>query len=249
MLNYLKTIAGVSIAYEKIPGKSPGVIFCSGFMSDMQSTKALIIEKFCHALGCSYVRFDYRGCGQSSGKFVDGTIGSWVEDTLAVVDQVTEGPQIIIGSSMGGWIALLAALARKEKIMAFIGIAPAPDFTEDLVWEKLTDVHKAQLLTEGMVIEPSPYGESYIITKQLIEEARNHFLSDKLIPLNIPIRILQGMQDEEVPWQRTLKVVEKFESKDVRTTLIKDGNHRLVREQDLALLEQVLIDCCLNTKI
>lgn len=249
MPNFLKTASGISIAYEKLTGQSPGVIFCSGFMSDMQSTKAVAIEKFCRDLGHSYIRFDYRGRGQSAGEFVDGTIGGWLEDTLAIIDQVVDGPQVLIGSSMGGWIALLAALARKEKIHALIGIAPAPDFTEDLVWEKFTPAHKAQLLNEGIVKEPSPYGEPYIITKQLIEEARNHFLLDKSIALDIPVRILQGMQDEEVPWQRTLKLVEKIATKDVRTILIKDGDHRLTRERDLALLKQILKNCCLGNDI
>lgn len=234
-----------SIAYEKLIGKNPGVIFCGGFMSDMQATKALALEKYCRELGLSYVRFDYTGRGQSSGKFADGTISRWRDDALAVFDQVTEGPQILIGSSMGGWIGLLIAMTRPDRVKAFIAIAPAPDFTEDLVWEKFSPQHQAELMTKGVIYESSPYSDDpYMITRALIEDGRNNLIMDKPILLNVRVRILQGMQDQDVPWQRTMQLVEKIQSNDLRVTLIKDGEHRLAREQDLALLRQTLQDCC-----
>lgn len=244
MPNFLQTNSNHKIAYEKIEGKNPGVIFCSGFMSDMQGTKALALENFCRELHCSYVRFDYRGCGQSSGEFTEGTISRWLEDTLAILDQVTTGPQIVVGSSMGGWIALLLALARPERIKAYIGIAAAPDFTEDLMWATATAEQQAELLNNGVIYEKSDYSDQgYIITKALIEDGRQHLLLRDSIALQVPVHLLQGMQDKDVPWQRSMLLTEKLQSQDIRLTLIKDGDHRLTREQDLALLRQTLINC------
>lgn len=244
MAQFLKINSNV-IAYEKIDGKEPGVIFCSGFMSDMTGNKAVALENICRELGHAYVRFDYQGRGQSSGKFADGTIGSWLADTLAILDQVTTGPQILIGSSMGGWIGLLAALARSERVKALIGIAAAPDFTEDLIWDKSSDAQKQELIDKGVVYEASDYGdEPYIITKQLIEEGRQHLLLRDTIALQMPVRLLHGMQDNDVPWQRSVLLAEQLSSNDVQLTLIKDGDHRLARDQDLAMLRKTLIDCC-----
>lgn len=246
MPNFLQTNPNQKIAYEQIIGNPniSGVIFCSGFMSDMQGTKALALENFCRELNCSYVRFDYRGCGQSSGEFTEGTISRWLEDTLAILDQATTGPQIVVGSSMGGWIALLLALARPERIKAYIGIAAAPDFTEDLMWATATAEQQAELLKNGVLYEKSDYSEqSYVITKALIEDGRQRLLLRNSIPLTIPVHLLQGMQDKDVPWQRSMLLTEKLQSQDIRLTLIKDGDHRLTREQDLALLRQTLINC------
>jgi len=241
MVNMLNIQRDISIAYEKSPGKSPGVMFCGGFMSDMTGTKAMALEKFCREQGQAFIRFDYQGHGQSSGKFSDGTISQWFADALAVFDQLIEGPQILVGSSMGGWIALLIVLARPERVKAFVGIAAAPDFTEDLMWEKYSDAQQQQLIQEGMLYEPSEYGEQpYAITKQLIEDGRNNLLLRAPITLNVPVRLLQGMKDDDVPWQRSLMLAEKLQSNDVRTILVKDGDHRLSRDVDLKLLMETV---------
>jgi pimeloyl-ACP methyl ester carboxylesterase len=237
----LKISEQISLAYNKLPGKSPGVIFCCGFMSDMTSTKALALEEFCRAHGQAYVRFDYQGCGASSGQFSDGTISLWRDNALAILDKLTAGPQILVGSSMGGWIALLTALAQPERVAAVVGIAAAPDFSEELIWDKLTPEDKIKLLKDGIIYGPSAYSdEPYAITKQFIEDGRKNLLLQTDILLDKPVRLLQGMQDPDVPWQYSLRIAEKLTSQNVRVHLIKDGDHRLVREQDLALLKQVL---------
>lgn len=241
VISYLQTKNNVKLAYEKTPGEFPGVIFCGGFMSDMTGLKALAVEAFCRKRGQAFVRFDYQGHGQSSGKFEDGSIGQWRNDALAILDELTEGPQIIVGSSMGGWIGLLLALARPERVRGFVGIAAAPDFTEDLVWEMATAEQKAQLLQVGFINEHTGYSDnSYVITRHLIEEGREHLLLRDTIPLTIPVRLLHGMQDTDVPWQRSLLLAEKLQSQDVNVLTIKDGNHRLARDQDLRLLMQVM---------
>lgn len=244
---FLKVAPDISLAYHKTSGKTPGVIFCGGFMSDMNGTKATALEEFCHAQGRAFVRFDYRGHGESSDTLINGTIGAWKQDALAVFDQLTTGPQIIIGSSMGGWIATLIALERQERIAALIGIAAAPDFTEDLVWQRLSEEKKNQLLQEGVIYEPSEYGAApYPITLKIIEEARRHLLMRAPIPFTKPVRLLQGMRDSEVPWQYGLQFAGQLQSDDVRIILIKDGDHRLSRKQDLGLLQQTIIELTNN---
>lgn len=241
MPNYLQTKNNAKLAYEKISGETPGVIFCGGFMSEMTGTKALAVEEFCQKRGQAFIRFDYQGHGKSSGKFEEGSIGQWRNDALTILDQLTEGPQIIVGSSMGGWIGLLLALARPKRISGFVGIAAAPDFTEDLIWEMATPEQKAKLMQDGFVNDHTEYSEeSYLITRHLIDEGRQHLLLRDTIPLTIPVRLLHGMQDTDVPWQRSLLLAEKLQSQNVQTLLIKDGNHRLSRDQDLALLMQTL---------
>ncbi|HTP85215.1 MAG TPA: alpha/beta hydrolase [Alphaproteobacteria bacterium] len=234
---------GVSIAYHRTRGKSPGVVFLGGFMSDMTGTKAVTLEAFCRSRGCAFLRFDYRGHGASSGRFEDGTIGSWAADALAAFDQLTEGPQILVGSSMGGWIALLTALARRERAAALVGIAPAPDFTEDLLWEAFPPDQRAALLRDGVLRLPSEYSEKpYSITLNLIEDGRRHLLLRNTIDLACPVRLLHGMRDPDVPWQRSLMLAEKLATPDVRVELVKDGDHRLSREQDLTLLCKTVED-------
>jgi pimeloyl-ACP methyl ester carboxylesterase len=233
----LKSGRGVSIAYHSTPGKSPGVMFCGGFMSDMTGGKALALEAYCRARGQAFIRFDYAGHGQSSGRFEDGTIGDWAQDALAVLDGLTKGPQVIVGSSMGGWIALKLALARPDRVAALVGVAAAPDFTEDLMWHEFPPEAQMLLETEGVIYEPSEYSEKpYPITMRLIQEGRDHLLLRGDIPFERPVRLLHGMLDTDVPWKRSLLLAEKLQSRDVRVTLIKDGDHRLSREQDLALL-------------
>jgi pimeloyl-ACP methyl ester carboxylesterase len=238
---FLDSGRGVSIAYHSTPGKSPGVMFCGGFMSDMTGGKALALEAFCRARGQAFVRFDYAGHGQSSGRFEDGTIGGWTEDALAVLDRVAQGPQVIVGSSMGGWVAINLALARPDRLKALVGIAAAPDFTEDLIWHDLPPEAKMMLETDGVVYERSEYDDKpYPITMNLIHEARDHLRLRGEIAIDAPVRLLHGMLDADVPWKRSLMLAEKLRTPDVRVVLVKDGDHRLSREQDLALLTRTV---------
>ena len=195
MSQFLTTKSNISLAYHQIAGKTPGVIFFGGFMSDMTGTKALILENFCRERGQAFIRFDYRGHGQSSGKFVDGNISLWTQDALTIFDSLTEGPQILVGSSMGGWIATLVARERAERVAALIGIAAAPDFTEDLMWQSFTPEDQSKLLQNGVIYEPSDYGyEPSPITLNLIEDGRNNLLLRAPISFTKPVRLLHGMQ-------------------------------------------------------
>lgn len=228
---------GVSIAYHRTPGKSPGVVFLGGFMSDMSGTKATTLEAFCRDRGQAFLRFDYRGHGASSGHFEDSTIGLWAEDALAAFDRLTDGPQVLVGSSMGGWIALLTALQRRERIAGLVGIAAAPDFTEDLLWAAFPPDKRERLAQDGVLHMPSEYGDKpYSITLRLIEDGRRRLLLRGPIDLDCPVRLLHGMRDPDVPWQRSLRLADKLTTNDVRVHLIKDGDHRLSREENLALL-------------
>ncbi len=206
-------------------------------MSDMTGGKALALEAFCRRRGQAFVRFDYAGHGQSSGKFEDGTIGDWTADALAVLDGLTSGPQVIVGSSMGGWIALNLALARPHRVAALVGVAAAPDFTEDLMWHEFPPEAQMLLETDGVIYEPSDYSDKpYPITMKLIQEGRDHLLLRGDIAFDRPVRLLHGMLDTDVPWKRSLLLAEKLQSQDVRVILVKDGDHRLSRDQDLELL-------------
>lgn len=232
---------GSAIAYHKTPGKSPGVVYLSGFMSDMTGGKALHVEERCRARGQACLRFDYFGCGASSGVFTDGTIGRWAEDTVAVLDALTEGPQVLVGSSMGGWVMLLAALARPERVAGLLGIAPAPDFTEDLLLPELSAEQKAALDRDGVVRVPSPYGpEPTPFTRALIEDGREHLVLRRKLPLTCPVRILHGMQDPDVPWQTSLRLCQMLESDDVEAQFVKSGDHRLSQPHDLDRLGRTL---------
>jgi pimeloyl-ACP methyl ester carboxylesterase len=243
--HHLESVAGPSIAYHRTGAKSPGVVFMGGFMSDMSGAKAMALEAWAKGRGQAFLRFDYRGHGASAGRFEDGTIGLWAEDAGAAFDALTDGPQILVGSSMGGWIALLTALRRPERVMGFVGIAPALDFTEDLVWARLPPAAREALLRDGVYYQPSQYGEKpYPITHRLIEEARQHFLMQGPIPFERPVRILHGMQDPDVPWRRSLTLAERLVARDVRIVLIKDGDHRLSRPDDLALLCRTVEGLC-----
>lgn len=234
---------GRKIAYHKLEGRSPTVIFCGGYMSDMEGTKALFLEKTCNELGLSYVRFDYSGHGQSSEDFTDGTIGRWRDDALAVIDQVTNGPLIIVGSSMGGWIGLLVSLARKERIAAFIGIAAAPDFTRELMWDKYSEAIKTKLKTDGIYLEPSEYSdEPYRVSYGLIQDGENHILLNKRVDLDCPIRLFHGLLDEDVPSEYSTRIAEKVVSDDVIISFNKNGDHRLSTKADLERLKLALIE-------
>ena len=180
--------------------KHPGIVFLTGFKSDMTGTKASVLDEFCHARGLGFLRFDYSGHGASSGDFLDGTISRWFGDALAAFDRLTEGPQILVGSSMGGWIMLLLALARPERVNGLIGVAPAPDFTEALIWPSLSESDRGKLLRDGKLEQPSDYSpEPYVITRALIEDGRRNLLLNNTIAIDAPVRLLHGLNDRDVP--------------------------------------------------
>ncbi|HJT05748.1 MAG TPA: alpha/beta hydrolase [Stellaceae bacterium] len=232
---------GATIAYHRRTGRSPGVIFLGGFMSDMTGTKARTLDAFCAARGQAYLRFDYFGHGASAGAFADATVGRWQDDALAVLDQLAEGPQVLVGSSLGGWLMLLTALARPERIVALVGVAAAPDATEDLMWARFPAPVRDEIMRAGAARLPSEYNpEGYLFTRRLIEEGRQHLVMRGPIPVACPVRLLHGMKDPDVPWQTSLALAERLQSRDVEVTLLKDGDHRLSTESDLALLTRTL---------
>jgi len=234
---------GAAIAYHRIEGRAPGIVFLGGFRSDMTGTKALFLEDYCRRRGHGYVRFDYFGHGRSSGDFARGTIGRWREDAIAVIDSLTEGPQILVGSSMGGWIMLLAALARPQRIAALIGIAAAPDFTAELLPNRLTPEQRRELDKKGAVTVLSDYDAAgYLYTSALIEDGAQHLLLGAPIRIDMPVRLLHGLADASVPWQLSLRLAERLSSRNVTVTLVKGGDHRLSSEPDLSRLAGVLDD-------
>ena len=241
---------GATLAYHGTDGdgaryRGPGLVFLGGFMSDMTGTKACALDSFARARGQAFLRFDYQGHGQSSGRFEEGTIGRWAGDAVAVLDELTEGPQVLVGSSMGGWIMLLAALARPQRVAGLVGIAAAPDFTEDLMWARYPPEVRETLRREGVYREPSAYGEEpYTITLGLIEEGRRHLLLRAPIPLACPLRLIHGTADEDVPWQVSMKLAERIQSEDVELTLVKGGDHRLSEPPDLERLDETIARLC-----
>ena len=232
--------SGEWVAYERHLGRSPEVLFLGGFASDMTGTKALRLEAHCRARGQAFTRFDYRGHGASSGRFADGTIGDWTADALAVLDRVVKGPAVLVGSSMGGWIMLLLALARPERVKGLIGIAAAPDFTERLMREALTPEERQRLARDGVLWQPSEYGAPLPITARLLDEGRDHLVLDQPVPIGCPVHLLQGQADFDVPFELALELADRLESREVTLELIKDGDHRLSREADLRRLTAAL---------
>ena len=231
---------GVELAWVRTEGVEPTAVFLAGFKSDMNGSKALEMQAYCETLDRGSLRFDYSGHGASGGAFEHGTIGRWTEDALFLIDRVTAGPLVLVGSSMGGWIALLVALARPERVAGLIGIAAAPDFTETLIWSTLSAEERDRMMRDGAIHAPSAYGEPTPITRGLIEEGRQHLLLGKAIPLACPVRLLHGQLDADVPWQTAVALAERIASPDVQVTLVKDGEHRLSRPSDLALLRYAL---------
>ena len=230
------------IAVRQRSGDSPGLFWLGGFKSDMQGTKAQALDRWAQAHGRACLRFDYSGHGESGGDFKDGTIGRWLAESLAVYTTLAKGPQVVIGSSMGGWLALLLARALREKksgppIAGMVLIAPAVDFTEELMWKHFPDAVKREIEDKGLWLKPSEYGEGpYPITKNLIEDGRKHLMLGGLIEPGCPVHILQGVQDPDVPWRHAVELVSRFARDDVVLTLIKDGDHRLSRPEDIERL-------------
>lgn len=231
------------LAYRKIDGKGPPIVWCGGFASDMDSTKAQALAEWAEKHGRAYVRFDYSGHGRSDGRFDEGTIGQWASDARAIVEALcTEGP-ILVGSSMGGWIALLLTRALQGTSLAPQGlvlIAPAVDFTEELMWAEMSDDIRAEIMAKGAWYRDSIYGDPLPITRALIEDGRNNLLFTGPITTHCPVHILQGMQDPDVPWKHAMRLVEHLPGDDVTTTLIRDGDHRLSRPQDIEKLLQAV---------
>ncbi len=227
---------GETTAYSIDSGdSSPGVLFLPGFRSDMGGNKARALSAHCRTRGQSCTRFDYFGHGRSSGDFRAGTIGRWRDDALAVLDRVTRGPQILVGSSMGCWIAFLVARARPDRVAGLVGIAGAPDFTEDLVWARLDTDQRRQLAERGELTYDSAYEEGPVpFTRTLIEEGRQHLILRAPIELSCPVRLLHGMADPDVPYQSSLRLAGRLRNTDVTVELIEDGDHRLSRDSDLA---------------
>ncbi|MEH2530564.1 pimeloyl-ACP methyl ester carboxylesterase [Bradyrhizobium sp. AZCC 1588] len=230
------------IAVRARAGSGPGLFWLGGFNSDMRGTKALALDAWAAEHGRACIRFDYSGHGESGGAFVDGTIGRWLEESVAVFEQFCRGPQVVIGSSMGGWLALLLARAIAEReaaqanLAGLVLIAPAPDFTEQLMWNSFSDEVREEIRTKGVWMRPSEYGDGapYPITRALIEEGRNHLLLGSAIEVGCPVRILQGAQDPDVPWQHAFALAHRLPAEDVVLTMIQDGDHRLSRPQDIA---------------
>ena len=241
------------IAVRARAGASPGLIWLGGFKSDMTGTKAVALADWAAGAGRACVRFDYSGHGESEGAFTDGTIGHWLADSLAVFDACCAGPQILIGSSMGGWLALLLIreLRRRDKassnrtspanVAGVVLIAPAVDFTEELMWKRFTPEIKHELEETGVWARPSQYSaEPYLVTRQLIEEGRKHLLLGGLIETGCPVRILQGVEDPDVPWRHAVELTSRLASDDVVLTLVKDGDHRLSRPEDIERMIQAV---------
>jgi pimeloyl-ACP methyl ester carboxylesterase len=228
------------LAYAYSPGGQPGVVFLGGFMSDMEGSKALALEAFCRARGRAYLRLDYSGHGHSGGRFEDGTISSWRDDALAIIDAVTEGSIVVIGSSLGGWLALLVALSRPERVVGLIGLAAAPDFTEELMWDRFDAAQKRQIMSQGVVKLASNYDEPYPITRALVEDGRRNLLLDGPIDIRVPVRLIQGGDDPEVPAEMPGRIADHLTSNDVRVLIIDGGDHSLARQEDIATIQSVL---------
>ncbi|MBL9051820.1 MAG: alpha/beta hydrolase [Tabrizicola sp.] len=243
MTTFITTPQGRHIAYHRTPGKEPGVVFLGGFRSDMTGSKAQALQAWAEATGRSFLRFDYSGHGQSHGAFVDGAISDWREDALAVIEVLTEGPQILVGSSMGGWIALLLARDLGPRIAGFVGIAAAPDFTERMWEAEFTLAERTTLLEEGLFLRPSDYSdEPYPITLRLIEDGRQNLVLNGPLHLHIPVRLLQGSADSDVPASVAITLFHQISSPDLRLTLVKDADHRFSTPPCLALITEAVED-------
>lgn len=240
MPDYLTTPQGRRLAYNRTEGEGPGVVFLGGFKSDMQGTKAVALEDWAKRKGRAFLRFDYSGHGESDGEFIAGCIGDWAEDAQAAISELTEGPQILVGSSMGGWISLLMTQRMPERIAGLVTIAAAPDFTEDSMWAGFDDAQKTALDMVEQVALPSEYGEPYIITKRLIEDGRNHLLLRGPIPLPFPVRFLQGTADADVDISVAHRLLDRAEGPDIRLTLVKGADHRFSDPDCLVLIEKTV---------
>ncbi len=227
---------GERLAWRRVEGRGPTAVWLGGFRSDMSGTKAQALAEWAAGSGRSFLRFDYSGHGESSGEFAQGTIGRWREDALAAIDGLTQGPLVLVGSSMGGWLACLAAMARPERVAALVLIAPAADFTEALMEPAFGEEGMRRIEAEGFWMQPSEYGGAYPITRELLRDGRRWSVLKEPVAIDAPVRILQGAEDPDVPWRHALRLAEGLRSPDVVFTLVKNGDHRLSRPQDIARL-------------
>lgn len=231
---------GRRLAFHRTPGRGPGVVFLGGYRSDMTGTKAVFLEAWARARGRAFLRFDYTGHGASSGAFEEGALGDWARDAGEAIAALTEGPQILVGSSMGGWIALLLARRIPDRIAALVGIAAAPDFTQAM-WQGLDEAGRARLLADGRITEPSAYSDApYVFTRRLIEDGRANLVLKSPLDLPFPVRLLQGSADPEVPVALALRLLEHATCPDLRLTIVKDGDHRLSTPAQLDLIAATL---------
>ena len=238
--SFLNTPQGRRVAYRRSEGRGPGIVFLAGLRSDMEGDKATRLHALAEARGQAFVRFDYSGHGASPGAFADGTIGAWAEDARAVLDALTHGPQVLVGSSMGGWIALLLARAAPVRVHALIAVAAAPDFTEDGYWASFSEEERERLADVGSVERPSDYGEPTVITRALIEDGRRHLVLREPLVLPMLVRLLQGTADTAVPVDTALRLVRHAQSPDLRLTLVKGADHRFSDPACLELLERTV---------
>ena len=234
--SFLTTPSGRRIAYHLTPGTGPGVVFLGGYKSDMGGTKAVYLDAWAKSQGRAFLRFDYSGHGESSEAFEDGCIGDWAEDAAQAITQLTEGPQVLVGSSMGGWISLLMTRRIPEKVAALVTIAAAPDFTEDSFWAGFSDAQKAELMEKGQVALPSDYDEPYIVTQRMIEDGRNNLVLRDPLPLPFPTRFLQGTADNSVDREVALRLLDHATGPDMRLTLVDGADHGFSDENCLPLI-------------
>jgi pimeloyl-ACP methyl ester carboxylesterase len=241
---------GHHLAYVSRPGHSPTVVFLGGFRSDMTGTKALALDIWARQAGFAFLRFDYFAHGRSSGAFEEATVGRWIDDALAVIEAVTgAGKVVLIGSSMGGWIMLNIASRLRGRLAGLVGIAAAPDFTQELIWPELTPEDQATLKRDGRLLRPSRYTpEPDILTLRLIEEGARHLVLDKPLDLPCPLHLLHGTADPEVPWQLSLRVLEHVRAPEATLTLVKDGDHRLSQPSDIERLTGIVEKLCLSSR-
>jgi len=240
MNHFLESRDGLSVAYNALPGRKPTVMFLPGFFSHMQGTKALWLEKCCRERGQAYVRFDYRGHGESAGMFEDGTVSGWLSDALLVLDRVAEKPVIVAGSSMGGWIALLMVFARPYCISGMVGIASSPDFTQSIWEERMNEDQRRKMIRKGFIRQPGKYREeSVTISRELIEDGKKHLLLHREeLDIDIPVCLIHGKKDTDIPWQKSLALQQKIGNEKCELILVPDGEHRLSRPKDLRLIDR-----------
>ncbi|MGY9049167.1 hypothetical protein P775_27695 [Puniceibacterium antarcticum] len=242
-VTYLDSAAGRRLAYAYTPGRGPVVVFLSGYKSDMQGTKAVHLEAWAQAQGRAFLRLDYSGHGVSDGVFEDGCIGDWSADAQAVIEAVTEGPLVLVGSSMGGWIGCLL-VRRLSRVAGFVGIAPAPDFTEDGFWASFTEDQRETVMNDGAVSLPSDYGDPYVITRHLIEDGRNHLVLRGALVMPFAVRLMQGTEDTAVTRDTALRLLDHIESDDLRLSFVKGVDHRFSDPACLRMIEQAVDEVC-----
>ncbi|KUF12085.1 alpha/beta hydrolase [Pseudoponticoccus marisrubri] len=240
-ISYLDGPRGDRLAYALTEGEGPMVVFLSGYRSDMDGTKAVHLEGWAERQKRPFLRLDYAGHGRSGGVFEEGCIGDWADDAEAVIRAATDGPVVLVGSSMGGWIACLLA-QRLPQVAGFVGIAAAPDFTEDGFWAGFSEEQRRQVMETGALHLPSAYDDPYVVTRKLIEDGRAHLVLRAPLPMGWPVRLLQGTEDEAVSRETALRLLDAIESPDLQLTLVKGADHRFSEPQNLAMIEEALAD-------